>query len=94
MFRIRKNIPDSFKLLKARYFASAPTLPEFADVVIIGKSRRKKEIKKNLRKLFSAAKCERVDDWLRFFYISKIFGRKTSKANEISLIVRKFDPRL
>lgn len=40
MFRIRRNILDSLKFQRkrlARSFASTPTLPEFADVVIIGK---------------------------------------------------------
>lgn len=59
MFRIRRNISDSFKSqrkLLARYFASTPTLPEFADVVIIGKSwltarKKQRKEKQNLTKL-------------------------------------------
>lgn len=44
MFRARKNILDSLRLQKKCFVRnfSTPTLPEFADVVIIGKKRSKK----------------------------------------------------
>lgn len=40
MFRVRKSILDSLKLQRKRFVRhlSTPTLPEFADVVIIGKT--------------------------------------------------------
>lgn len=41
MFRVRKSVLNSLKFQKkrfVRYFAAAPALPEFADVVIIGES--------------------------------------------------------
>lgn len=40
MFRVRRKILDSFKLQRKHSvrLLSTPTLPEFADVVIIGKS--------------------------------------------------------
>lgn len=41
MFRARKNVLNSLKFQKkhfVRYFSAVPSLPEFADVVIIGES--------------------------------------------------------
>lgn len=47
MFRVRKSILDSLKFQRQRFVRhfSTPTLPEFADVVIIGEGGERRSVK-------------------------------------------------
>ena len=74
MFRVRRNILDSLRFQKkrfARYF-STPSLPEFADVVIIGKECAKKSKGKVKSKKTVAGKAILKRRKENFFKLNKI----------------------